>query len=92
MKYSKAFNEIFDNLSNGKRYGYMVNPYSPCVNEPYFSTTLCVDLSRTTYKPLLFWTHYGSSANAFTKSELKWLLDKIYKVSAEEFVSTYICK
>lgn len=90
MKYSKEFNAIYENLKNGKEYGYIQESVNPII-KPYFSTVLTVGIGRSG-KPLLFWQHFGSSANPFTKSDLYWLLDKIYKMTPIEFTTTYICR
>ena len=78
-----AFEEIFQNLKEGKRYAeFLSNVRFPC-----HYTVLFFDKS----KKLFCWRNYGSSANKATKAELRWILKVIFKLSPEEFIKKYDC-
>lgn len=75
---------IYDNLMDGKRYGYVLRN----VRFPVFHTILC----KHWCKPIFCWNHYGSSANKATKKELQWIIEVIFKVTPEEFVNKFECR
>lgn len=79
MKNSEAFDEIYSNLKRGIVYGENITN----VRFPYFRTVLSCD------GKYWFWSHYGSSANKATKSELRWILSKIFKLTPIEFLEEY---
>lgn len=80
MKYSKALNEIYENINAGNSYGKdFLN-----VRYPFFDTALSAN------KQYIYWRHYGSSANKNTRKELYWIITVIFRMSPEQFLQEYI--
>lgn len=78
-----ALERIYQNLQDGKVYGYM---FTPC-KYPYFHKVLY----KTIYGHI-GWNHYGSAANENTTKELAWVLEHIFRVTPEEFEQKYECR
>lgn len=76
-----AINRIYQNLQNGKTYGYDVNS----ARFPYFSYTLTLSPDRK----FIRWRYYGESANANTIKDLQWIIEIIFKMTPEEFENKY---
>ena len=80
----KTIDDIYNNLMEGKHYGYVVKN----VRFPYFHTVLF----KHWCKPYFFWNHAGSSANKANKEELAWLIENIFRMTTEEFINKYECR
>lgn len=76
-------NQIFNEINNGKVFGYMMNN----VKYPFFNPVLYL-----TNGGFIGWTNFGSSANKNTIKDLEWILDNIFCMTADEFLSTYTCE
>ena len=72
---------IYHNLKDGMVYGYSVVN----VKYPYFQEVL----SYSEIKNIFCWHHYGSSANKATLSELRWIINVIFKMTPTEFIKQY---
>lgn len=55
----------------------------------YFWDVMYAGTSEVTGKTLIFWRHYGSSANKCTRKDLRWLLKEIYHMTPAEFLAEY---
>ena len=77
-----ALNRIYENINRGYCYGYFVSN----VRYPYFDTCLSVSENGE----FIRWTHYGSSANKNTKQALQWIIETIFKTTADEFEKKYL--
>ena len=84
--YSNAINEIYSNLDNDMIYATWHEDY----RFPMYWGVLKKDLSRSG-KPILAWNNYGSSAEDFTRQDLKWLIETIFKTTPEQFIKQYEC-
>ena len=86
-----ALNQIYYNLLSGRRYGQDVLKWANGDGPrfPYFSEAISYGTDRDGTK-IFRWTHYGSSANRATKTELKWIIKTIFKTTAEQFQRDYI--
>lgn len=84
--------EIYDNLQMGITYGEdMTQETHSWVKYPYFDAVLyLIANSPNTAKEFIGWRHYGSSAIENTLEDLKWVLDKIFKMTPTEFINKYI--
>ena len=80
--YSKYLNEIFENLKKGYRYGRKID----YVKYPYFENNLYFFKSTVNGKELFGYEHFGQSAIAATRKNLKWLIETIFDQSAEQFI------
>ena len=86
MKYSATLNEIFDNLNNG----YIYATWAENVRFPMYWTRLEKVTGRNG-KPLIYWNAAGSSHDGFTRSELKWVIETIFRTTPEQFVKQHDC-
>lgn len=86
MKYSSTLNEIFDNLNNG----YIYATWTENVRFPMYWIRLEKVTGRNG-KPLIYWNAAGSSHNGFTRSELKWIIETIFRTTPEQFKQRYLC-
>lgn len=77
-----ALKEIYKNINNGKKYGYVMKN----VKYPFFDTVLSAN------EQYIFWRHFGSSANKNTIGNLEWILENIFKLTPEEFIEKYECR
>lgn len=86
-----ALNQIYYNLLSGQRYGKDIFKFANGDGPrfPYFSEAISYGTDRDGTK-IFRWTHYGSSANRATKTELKWIIKTIFKMTAEQFQAEYI--
>lgn len=87
MTQREALNTIHAALMSGEQYGTTCHfradhPDGP---RPYFSPALY----KTPFKPFIGWTHYGSSANKATKTELNWIIRQIFNTTPAEFLNRY---
>lgn len=75
----EILHEIFTNILKGKSYGKLRKGW----------TDYCLYLIDNERGYYIGWTHYGSSAHKVKLSELKWILEKIFKMTPSEFVKEY---
>lgn len=75
-----ALQEIYNNLQDGKQYGYYY-----AMRFPGFHTVLYVDK----FKKYIHWCNFGESANKNTLKELKWILEVIFHISPENFLEKF---
>lgn len=88
MTEKQALSIIFDKLQAGEQFGSFeyFNFYDHCkLRYPYFHAVL-----YKTFNGFIGWNLAGSSAIKNSKKELIWLLDKIFNMTAIEFLETYI--
>ena len=76
-----ALHNLYKKLKAGFVYGKNIEN----VRYPYFH----INLSYSQITHYLRWEHFGSSANKCTISDLKWILEVIFKTSAIGFLATY---
>lgn len=76
MKANKYLNEIWDNLKNGLSYYEILDEGLDWI--VLWTTPTCIG-----------WRHYGQSANSKKKSELKWIIEVIFRMTPEQFVNKY---
>lgn len=93
MKYSQSMNRIYNNLMAGAVYGYVSTwradyPDKALAGKERFQTALY----KHACKPLFCWQHYGSSANRATKSDLAFILHKLFNMSAPQFEKRFITR
>lgn len=86
MKYSSVFNEIYNNLNDGKVYATWIEN----VRFPMYWTVLQKITGRNG-KELIEWRNAGSSCNGFTKKDLAWILETIFETTPEQFTARYEC-
>lgn len=77
----KALNRIYQNLQSGFQYGTNINN----ARYPYFH---CV-LSISPTKQFIRYNNFGSSACKNTINDLSWIIETIFKTTAEEFEKQY---
>lgn len=82
MRVKPTLKTIYENINNGKEYGYMMNN----VTYPFFNTVLS---ANTQY---IRWQHFGSSANKNNINNLKWIIEIIFNLTPEEFIKKYECR
>lgn len=79
-----ALHKLYNDLKAGETYGEELhNVRFPC---------WWYVLGYDRIKKLFYWRHYGSSANAATLEDLKWILSVIFKMTATEFLENYMKK
>ena len=77
-----TYKNIFDDLCAGRAYG---NYITKNMRYPYFNKRLYI-----TPGGFIGWNHYGSSAQKCNVSNLKWILNNIFKTDAEGFARLYL--
>ena len=80
MKYTNATRELFNRLNAGEVFVEIL-PHR--LGGTFFWQVLSAD-SR-----FIYWRHYGSSANKNKLESLAWILENIFNMTAEEFLSKY---
>ena len=75
-----ALQVIYDNLQNGKEYGYYY-----AMRYPVFNTCLWTDNE----KKYIYWKYYGRSANENTIESLSWIISTIFDSTPEQFVEKF---
>ena len=79
----KAIDIIYNNLKDGKIYATYLD------NVRFHG--YWYNLTYDHVKNLFLWRNFGSSANKATKKDLAWIIETIFKCSAEEFMQRYEC-
>lgn len=57
---------------------------------PFYSMVLDLQYSQASKRNVIYWRHYGQSANAANLKELRWIIETIFKTTPVEFLRTYI--
>lgn len=81
METNPTLQQIYNNLQDGRIYGY---DFTKC-KYPFFDPVLY--LTKGGY---IGWHHYGSSAAENKIEDLDWLIREIFRMTPEEFVQKYI--
>ena len=71
--------QIYEELMAGESYGEIV---TNC-RYPHFHYVLWKQFG------FFHWNHYGSSANKATVEDLRWIIEHVFKMTAEQFAKTY---
>lgn len=83
--FDKYLDKIYTDLQRGVVYGKnMTHEKYAYIKYDYFEDCLFLNWQRT-----ISWRHYGESANPNTKSDLRWILKNIFKMTAKDFINTY---
>lgn len=78
------FDFLYDELMRGTAFGYA----NIGLRYPTFNTVLCKGRTIQTQN-LFVWRHYGESANKATKKDLRFILEKIFGMTATDFLRRY---
>ena len=82
----QVLDHIYDNIcKKWYTYGEYIESNNKAVGDYIFWWVLSCDGSY------IHWRNYGSSAIKNSKSELAWLLVKVFEMTPSEFVDKYIC-
>ena len=79
-----SYKDLLNDLNNGFVYGKPIT----YVKYPYFEENLKKVNSKG--KRYIAWQNYGSSANRFTQSDLKFVIEVIFKQTLKQFLQSHM--
>lgn len=84
---NEALHQIMKSLRDGYSFGQdRIEGYKL----PYWDCCMVLEYSHRAKRQLIYWRHYGQSANAANLKELRWIIETIFKTTPVEFLKTYI--
>ena len=79
-----SYKELLEDLDNGYVYGTI----NTSMRYPMFTEELQKIISGG--KKLIAWQNYGSSANAFTENELRFVIETIFSQTLKQFILSHV--
>lgn len=91
MKKPKTYGEMLEMIGRGVVWGKTYSPASgqAWVKYPYFRESLYLIPNNGAGRPCIGWHHFGSSANSYSVSGLRFIITVIFETTFKQFIKDH---